>query len=103
MKPLIKSHLVLEIFDEITFPITTITEALQFIHECKSSNKHLLVHCNAGLSRAPSIVIMYLMKMENLDFETAFMQVKTVRPSAKPNDGFLRQLKFFNKKDTTSN
>lgn len=97
VKPLIKSHLVLDVFDEINFDLNspTIKDALDYIHDCRIRNRCLLVHCNAGISRAPSIVMLYLMKMENLDFDTAFQQVKLARPFAKPNEGFLRQLKSF--------
>ncbi|XP_021967868.1 dual specificity protein phosphatase 19-like [Folsomia candida] len=93
---LIKSHLVLDVFDETNFDLLSspiISEALEYIHKCKLQNDRLLVHCNAGLSRAPSIVMLYLMKMENLKFETVFKQIKAARPHANPNAGFLQQLK----------
>ncbi len=53
----------------------------------------MLVHCNAGLSRAPSVVIAYLRKEEGLSWEEAWEKVKEARPGMKPNVGFVKQLK----------
>ena len=55
----------------------------------------VLVHCNAGVSRAPSIVIGYLMLREGLPFEDAYGQVKVARPSVCPNPGFYQQLQGY--------
>lgn len=55
----------------------------------------VLVHCNAGVSRSVSIVIAFLIKNRNLSFNEAFTIVKTARPSAKPNEGFLKQLTMY--------
>uniref|UniRef100_A0A8C7Y4E2 Dual specificity phosphatase 19b n=1 Tax=Oryzias sinensis TaxID=183150 RepID=A0A8C7Y4E2_9TELE len=55
----------------------------------------VLVHCNAGVSRSPSVVIGYLMIREGLSFDDAFSQVKQARPSSRPNSGFYQQLQNF--------
>ncbi|CAB3998179.1 dual specificity phosphatase 19-like [Paramuricea clavata] len=51
-----------------------------------------LVHCNAGISRSSTVVIAFLMRNKKLCLQKAFRLVKQARPSAKPNDGFWRQL-----------
>ena len=69
----------------------------------------MLVHCNAGvsshidsiiiipgifqISRAPSVVIAYLIMYQGLAFDRAFTLVKSKRTHIKPNDGFIEQLK----------
>jgi len=99
----IKRHLLLEVYDELNFRLDSelISKALLFIKDCNNSlDRKVLVHCNAGVSRAPSIVIMYLMKYENLSYSEAWEIVKTARPIARPNDGFLRQLNHSNNPDS---
>lgn len=55
----------------------------------------VLVHCNAGVSRAPTVCIAYLMKKLNLSVEDAMELVKDARPDTEPNPGFMRQLKEY--------
>lgn len=53
------------------------------------------VHCNAGISRAATICIGYLMSRHNMRLEDAINKVKDARPIISPNEGFLRQLRSF--------
>lgn len=80
----------------LDIPDTDITAFLEecnnFIDEAKDQSGVVLVHCNAGVSRSASIVIGYLMARERLSFEDAYSQVKSARPSARPNAGFYHQL-----------
>lgn len=71
---------------------TYVDECSVFIQQAKQQDGVVLVHCNAGVSRSVSVVIGYLMKQERLSFTEAFNQVKSVRPSARPNPGFYQQL-----------
>ncbi|XP_042894922.1 dual specificity protein phosphatase 19 isoform X2 [Parasteatoda tepidariorum] len=57
----------------------------------------VLVHCNAGVSRAPTIVIAYLMKTNHMALKEAFNFVKSIRPYIRPNDGFMRVLEDYEK------
>ena len=80
-------------------PDTNITsyfdECFAFIDSALDTGGRILVHCMAGVSRAASIVIGYLMKVDSMDFKTAFNHVKDKRPSIRPNDGFMRQLQNY--------
>ena len=70
----------------------------------------MLVHCNAGvsehcnlilflvnqlfqISRAPSVVIAFLILCQGLTFSEAFETVKSKRDYIKPNEGFIHQLR----------
>uniref|UniRef100_A0A3Q3FAW8 Dual specificity phosphatase 19a n=1 Tax=Labrus bergylta TaxID=56723 RepID=A0A3Q3FAW8_9LABR len=55
----------------------------------------VLVHCNAGVSRAPAVVIGCLMSCEGLSFDAALSLVKSARPASSPNPGFLEQLRKY--------
>ena len=60
------------------------------------ANNHLLVHCNAGVSRSASIVIAYLMQKSTLgtsSYQAAYEHVKKCRPIICPNANFVKQLK----------
>lgn len=58
-------------------------------------NGRVLVHCNAGISRSVSIVIAYLMSRRQQSLREALRLVKSVRPRANPNEGFMKQLKMY--------
>lgn len=70
--------------------ILAIKKCIRIIHENRSEN--ILVHCNAGVSRSPAIIISYLMAFANLSYNDAYNKVKRVRNCIKPNDGFVKQL-----------
>lgn len=70
-----------------------IKESNDFICECRENNGHILVHCNAGVSRSTTIVIAYLILKCNYNFDDAYEWIKSKRNSIRPNDGFVRQLR----------
>jgi len=55
-------------------------------------NGGVLVHCRAGISRSPTIVIGYLMWKEGMSLAEAYGLVKEKRPIILPNRGFFAQL-----------
>mmetsp|Transcript_29346 Transcript_29346/g.32604 ORF Transcript_29346/g.32604 Transcript_29346/m.32604 type:complete len:150 (-) Transcript_29346:281-730(-) len=66
-----------------------------FISEAPENKGRVLVHCGAGASRAPTIVIAYVMNVEGYDIKQAIDHIRTVRPFVEPNDGFMKQLKTY--------
>ncbi|XP_029980996.1 dual specificity protein phosphatase 19 [Sphaeramia orbicularis] len=85
------------------------TDLLPYIQDCcdfiKQVHKEkgvVLVHCNAGVSRAPAVVMGYLMSCDGHSFDSALSLVQSVRPSSSPNPGFLEQLRNY-KTTTTMN
>ncbi|KAM3616093.1 uncharacterized protein V6R79_012246 [Siganus canaliculatus] len=51
-----------------------------------------LVHCTAGRSRSPTLVMAHLMRSEGLSLRQAHELVLERRPWIRPNAGFWRQL-----------
>ena len=84
---------------QLDTPEHNITESFshshQFIRGVRNAGRVLLVHCNAGVSRAPTIVIAYLMAEYCMTFEDAFQLVKDKRSFIRPNVGFIEQLKSY--------
>lgn len=68
-----------------------------FISSALSSKGRIYVHCNAGVSRAPTIVAAYLMKTEKISAKDALESIKYIRPSISPNKGFLQHLDNYEK------
>lgn len=71
-----------------------------FINNAIESNKNILVHCMAGVSRSVSLVIYYLMKKYHIDYDRADKLVKQKRKVANPNNSFKIQLqKYQNRRE----
>merc|ERR1719492_413862 len=67
-------------------------EAFAFIDQAKKDNTGVLVHCQAGISRSPTIAVAYLMKHYPMAMADAYKFVKTKRSIISPNLNFMGQL-----------
>ncbi|KAH3720095.1 dual specificity protein phosphatase 19-like [Dreissena polymorpha] len=56
----------------------------------------VFIHCNAGISRASTFTIGYLMYSEKMPLSEAYSDVKSKRPAIQPNVGFMKQLESYN-------
>lgn len=70
-------------------------EAFQFIDDAVRNNSKVLVHCQAGVSRSPTIVIAYLMYKQKLRMDPTYNRVREMRPIVAPNLIFMSQLMDF--------
>ena len=73
---------------------------IQYFGECLNfleGEEKVFVHCAAGMSRSPTIVIAYIMWKNKMTFDRAYIFVKLKRPEISPNYGFQKQLKIFEK------
>lgn len=67
-------------FNPNALPKEYLDHACEYIDKARNQGKRVLVHCSAGASRSPAIVIGYLMKKYHLDFDTAEKHVRNKRP-----------------------
>lgn len=66
---------------------------LEKMHLALTTGKRILVHCAAGISRSPAIVIAYLLATaEESSVDTALERIRVARPCAEPNSRFLEDL-----------
>jgi len=89
-------YLVVELADTFTENIIPkIPEVRQFVDNCLQGGGKVLLHCNSGMSRAPSLVIAIVMEKYGLDFRTALHHVQQRRFCIQPNDAFEAQLQEY--------
>ena len=88
------NHKVFEVEDCATQNIIQyFGECINFIKE----NDKILVHCMAGASRSATIVIAYIMWEQKMSSQDALDFVSKKRSIICPNEGFIDQLKIFEK------
>ena len=75
--------------------ISYFPQCFEVLDDAVKSGGCVLVHCKAGVSRAAAVVIGYLIRQNDMDYQQAFDFVKSKRPSIKPNPGFVAQLKEY--------
>ncbi|KAG2374163.1 hypothetical protein C9374_011000 [Naegleria lovaniensis] len=87
----------LEVLDDSHQDIIAILDdCFQFIDEARKEKQvPVIVHCVAGQSRSVSIVIAYVMRELNLNFQQAFDYVKECHTFSQPNVNFQMQLSCF--------
>lgn len=61
----------------------------------KQSGGKVLVHCEAGISRSPTICMAYIMRTQQLRLDAAFDIIKQRRDVVSPNFSFMGQLLQF--------
>eukprot|EP00667_Euglena_gracilis_P011240 EG_transcript_11473 len=84
-------HVPLSDFGET--PLEHVTDnCFAFINAAREADARVLVHCQVGVNRSPSIVIAYLMTHLSCDLLRGCREVKERRPIIYPVEGYLRQL-----------
>lgn len=76
--------------------IPHIADIVRFQDSNLCEGRNVLVHCGAGVSRAGSAVVAYLMWKRRMSYEEALAFVQKRRPWVRPNNGFATQLKEYN-------
>lgn len=78
--------------------IDNFDETFHFIHQAIVNKENVLVHCVAGISRSPAIVIAFLMRHANMKMNEAYELVKRKRSIVSPNFNFMGQLLEYEKR-----
>ena len=77
-------------------------DVLEWMEEAyKDPNTKIFVHCQQGVSRSSSFLILYLMWKEQRRFQEVHEMVKSIRKTSNPNAGFMCQLLNWWKYHTT--
>ena len=79
--------------DNINFNLLSCLDIIVNTIEAKiNEGKRVLVHCKMGISRAPSIVLAFLIMKNKMTFQNAFENLQRINSEISPNFGFLMQL-----------
>lgn len=78
-------------------------EAKKFIDEAKEMGGKVLVHCHAGASWSPSLVIAYMMLTYHLSLDVCLDFVIQRRSIVAPNFSFLSQLSLLSPSSNNNN
>ncbi|GAB66243.1 dual-specificity protein phosphatase [Plasmodium cynomolgi strain B] len=97
---IVKKKIVKETIDDYVKAMH-VEKAHAFIDEVIRSEKNVLVHCMAGISRCSSIILSYISKKNGKSIAENFATLKDRYPFAHPNESFYRQLLLYERMNYT--
>lgn len=94
-----QQHLHITILDTETQSLDeTIASCTAFIEKALQDRSHrILVNSTLGVSRSAAIICAYLIKHLHITYDEALSQLRAVRGHVKPNLGFEKQLRAYEK------
>lgn len=91
----VSTHKHLKLRDSVEEDIHRVLESSCRWIEKMLSCTNVLVHCHAGASRSPTLVMAFLMQSKGLSLQEAFSHTRQIRPQVKPNLKFIECLLIF--------
>ena len=82
----------LTIDDGLPIPPGVLERAIAFLSGCAARNQRVLVHCEMGLSRSPTVLAAYLVEHERIPFDRAIAEMRQVRPLVQPHPALVRSV-----------
>lgn len=71
---------------------------IEFIDKALLEQSHkVLVHCSAGISRSPTLVLAYMIKKQHVTVDEALKKMRQYRSIIDPNLSFILQLRSWEK------
>ncbi|KAL4505186.1 hypothetical protein ABPG72_016253 [Tetrahymena utriculariae] len=91
-------HMMIDIEDNTAYDISgDFNSTFEFIDE-NLQKGNLLIHCEKGVSRSPTIAIAYIMRKERKILSYILAKMKEKRKVVQPNGGFMFHLETYNKR-----
>ncbi len=78
--------------------IEQLNAGVAFIAAAHADNLPVLVHCHAGVGRAPMMAAAYLVAVQHMPARAALSQLRTIRPIIAPNLRQIARLREFEKR-----
>jgi protein-tyrosine phosphatase len=68
-------------------------DTISFISSAHGANGTVLIHCQEGISRSPTLALAYRMAKDHVPLGECFKQMRKLRPEIEPNRAFLQDLR----------
>ncbi len=78
--------------DWVAIPSWQISHAVDTVLRERADGRRVLLHCLAGVNRAPSVAAAVLCRLEGIGVDEALRRVRTARPAASPTPEQLASL-----------
>ncbi len=78
--------------------ISHLQQCTEFIYQ-QITKYPILVHCQGGVSRSPTIILAYLVKYTSMSFDESITHLTTCRPSVRFKPHFINQIQQWLKLD----
>ncbi|CAI5448993.1 unnamed protein product [Caenorhabditis angaria] len=78
-------------------------KCVKLVKESIEKKENILVHCLVAVSRSVTICLAYLMFKNQWSLQKSLKYMKEIRPAISPSNGFLEQLKIFEKSNFNLN
>ena len=88
----VRCQLILQLKDRQPMPLATLEQAVDFIALQIEQGRRVLVHCQMGISRSPTLVLAYLHRHAGLSLDQALARIQRARPQAEPHPVLLQSL-----------
>lgn len=75
--------------------IAQLSEGVAFIAAAHAERLPVLVHCHAGVGRAPLMTAAYLMAVHDMPYRTALAHLRAARPIIAPNPRQIARLREY--------
>ncbi len=85
----IDCHHYLEMSDRVPVPPRLIQQAVDYLESCTARGLRVLIHCQMGISRSPTLAACFLHQTAGMPLCDALKHLKEVRPQVAPHPTLL--------------
>jgi len=78
--------------------LSQLSEGVAFITAAHASGMAVLVHCHAGVGRAPLMAAAYMISHHGMSYHAALVRVRAARPIVAPNLRQIARLREYEKR-----
>jgi protein-tyrosine phosphatase len=78
--------------------LAQLSEGVAFIASAHADGLPVLVHCHAGVGRAPLMAAAYLVAVHDMSYRTALAHLRAARPIIAPNLRQIARLREYEKR-----
>lgn len=89
----VRRQLALDVADRAPLEAATIDEVVEFVRARIDAGERVLIHCEMGISRSPTLALCVLTALSGCPVDQALAQVRRARPVADPHPALLESVR----------